>query len=96
MKLAPLLAVLGHSCDQDVDISSLSCDSRTVTPGALFVAIPGEHADGTQYIAQAVDRGAAAVVQLIDMMQKTRCNADLLNRLQDWIALWEKSGYLKR
>ena len=62
MKLAPLLAVLGHSCDQDVDISSLSCDSRTITPGALFVAIPGEHADGTQYIAQAVDRGAAAVV----------------------------------
>ena len=37
-----------------------------------------------------------AVVQLIDMMQKTRCNADLLSRLQDWIALWEKSGYLKR
>ena len=62
MKLAPLLAVLGHSCDQDVDISSLSCDSRTVTPGALVVAIPGEHADGTQYIPQAVDRGAAAVV----------------------------------
>ena len=26
-----------------------------------------------------------AVVQLIDMMQKTRCTADLLNRLQDWI-----------
>lgn len=37
-----------------------------------------------------------AVVQLIDMIQKTRSNADLLNRLQDWIALWEKSGYLKR
>lgn len=37
-----------------------------------------------------------AVVQLIDMMQKTKSNADLLNRLQDWIALWEKSGYLKR
>lgn len=36
-----------------------------------------------------------AVVQLIDMMQKTHCNADLLNRLQDWIALWEKSGFLK-
>ena len=36
-----------------------------------------------------------AVVQLIDMMQKTHCNADLLNRLQDWITLWEKSGFLK-
>lgn len=37
-----------------------------------------------------------AMVQLIDMMRKTKCNADLLSRLQDWIALWEKSGYLKR
>lgn len=36
-----------------------------------------------------------AVVQLVDMMQKTKCNADLLARLKDWLALWEKSGYLK-
>jgi len=36
-----------------------------------------------------------AVVQLIDMMQKTKCNDDLLHRLQDWMTLWEKSGYLK-
>ena len=33
-----------------------------------------------------------AVVQLIDMMQKTHCNADLLNRLRDWITLWEKKA----
>ncbi len=37
-----------------------------------------------------------AVVQLIDMMQKTKCNEDLLNRLKEWMALWEMSGYLKR
>lgn len=37
-----------------------------------------------------------AVVQLMDMMQKTRCNADLLERLKEWIALWEKSGYLQK
>ena len=36
-----------------------------------------------------------AVVQLIDMMHKTRCNADLLERLKEWLVLWEKSGYLK-
>lgn len=36
-----------------------------------------------------------AVVQLIDMMQKTKSNADLLERLKEWLALWEKSGYLK-
>ncbi|MBO5500648.1 MAG: transcription termination factor Rho [Clostridia bacterium] len=37
-----------------------------------------------------------AVVQLIDMMQKTKCNEDLLAKLQEWMVLWEKSGYLKR
>jgi len=37
-----------------------------------------------------------AVVQLIDMMQKTKSNADLLARLKDWLALWEKSGYLRK
>ena len=62
MKLSHLLAAIGHSCDQDVDISALTCDSRTVTPGALFVAICGAHTDGTQYIQQAVAQGAAAIV----------------------------------
>lgn len=37
-----------------------------------------------------------AVVQLIDMIQKTKCNEDMLTKLQEWMLLWEKSGYLKR
>ncbi len=37
-----------------------------------------------------------AVVQIIDLMQKTKSNADLLARLKDWLALWEKSGYLRK
>lgn len=37
-----------------------------------------------------------ALSQLIDMMEKTKSNADLLNRLKEWVALWEKSGYLIR
>ncbi len=37
-----------------------------------------------------------AVVQLIDMLQKTKCNEDMLSKLQEWMLLWEKSGYLKR
>ena len=62
MKLSQLLAAIGHTCEDEVDISTLTCDSRTVTPGALFVAIPGTHTDGVQYIDQAVAQGAAAVV----------------------------------
>ncbi len=37
-------------------------DSRAVTPGALFVALPGEHADGHDFAAGAVEAGAAAVL----------------------------------
>ena len=37
-----------------------------------------------------------AVVRLIDLMQKTKSNADLLERLKEWLALWEKSGYLRK
>ena len=43
-------------------ISRLAHDSRAVAPGALFVAIPGHQADGHAYIADAIERGAAAVV----------------------------------
>ena len=37
-----------------------------------------------------------ALSQLIGMMNKTKCNADLLSRLKDWVAMWEKSGFLVR
>lgn len=37
-------------------------DSRGATPGCLFVALPGEHADGHDYAGAAVAAGAAAVL----------------------------------
>lgn len=45
-----------------MDISGISADSRKVSPGDLFVALHGTKADGTAYVADAVARGAAAVV----------------------------------
>ncbi|MDO4528382.1 MAG: Mur ligase domain-containing protein, partial [bacterium] len=36
-------------------------DSRQVTPGALFIAIPGATEDGAKYIQAAREKGAAAV-----------------------------------
>ncbi len=41
--------------------SDVVCDSRQVSPGALFVAIPGTYEDGSRYVADARARGAAAV-----------------------------------
>jgi UDP-N-acetylmuramoyl-tripeptide--D-alanyl-D-alanine ligase len=37
-------------------------DSRLVKPGMLFVALKGEHGDGHDYIPQALERGAAGIV----------------------------------
>jgi UDP-N-acetylmuramoyl-L-alanyl-D-glutamate--2,6-diaminopimelate ligase len=46
----------------DVPIAGLAYDSRKVEAGSLFVAIRGFHVDGHDYIEQALERGAAAVV----------------------------------
>jgi len=44
------------------DVAALEYDSRNVTPGAVFVGVRGEHADGAAYAPQAVAKGALAVV----------------------------------
>ncbi|HLP70523.1 MAG TPA: Mur ligase domain-containing protein, partial [Rhizobium sp.] len=46
----------------DLAITGLSADSRKIAPGMLFVAVAGTKADGAAYAADAVARGAAAVV----------------------------------
>ena len=44
------------------EVSLVTCDSREVVPGALFVAVRGFRTDGHRHIASAVAAGAAAVV----------------------------------
>jgi len=46
----------------DRPIDGLSLDSRTVAPGALFMALSGTTQDGRRFISDAVARGAAAVL----------------------------------
>jgi UDP-N-acetylmuramoyl-L-alanyl-D-glutamate--2,6-diaminopimelate ligase len=46
----------------DPDITAVTHDSRRVTPGALFVAVKGQRFDGRDFVADAISRGAAAVV----------------------------------
>ena len=45
-----------------VQVRGVTADSRQAGAGALFVAIPGTRGDGRSYIADAVDRGAVAVL----------------------------------
>lgn len=46
----------------DIDIEGLTADSRQVRPGYLFAALPGAKADGRAFIADAIGRGARAVL----------------------------------
>jgi len=43
-------------------LSGIGSDSRSVTPGSLYVAVRGSQADGHRFIADSVGRGAVAVV----------------------------------
>ena len=43
-------------------LTSLTADSRTVTDGSLFIALPGERVDGHDFVPAARERGAVAVL----------------------------------
>lgn len=65
MKLSQVLAAvaaLRQDAAPETDITSLAYDSRQAGPGALFFAIPGFKADGHDFAAGALERGAAAIV----------------------------------
>jgi len=48
--------------DPGVVVGEIRDDSRQVTTGDLFVAVPGTKADGRDFIADAIGRGAAVIV----------------------------------
>ena len=46
----------------DRPIRGAAVDSRSVEPGQLFVALPGDRTDGHRFLADAAERGAAALL----------------------------------
>jgi UDP-N-acetylmuramoyl-L-alanyl-D-glutamate--2,6-diaminopimelate ligase len=65
MKLRDLLRdvpVRATDGDLNVEISSVTADSRLATPGSLFVAISGFQMDGAKFIGQAIAKGSVACV----------------------------------
>jgi len=57
-----MMAQAGLAGEHGVELFGLTADSRAVQPGWLFAALPGARADGRDYIADAVARGAAAIL----------------------------------
>jgi UDP-N-acetylmuramoyl-L-alanyl-D-glutamate--2,6-diaminopimelate ligase len=50
------------ACVEAIDIAGITADSRKAVPGCLFVALAGTKSDGAGFIADAVARGAVAVL----------------------------------
>ncbi len=47
---------------KEIQITGLSADSRTVSPGNLFIAKKGAIHDGAQFVSQAINAGACAIL----------------------------------
>lgn len=59
--LAPVQTIKVIGSDEKM-ISGLTSDSRQVSEGTLFVAVPGVSVDGHKFIPMAIEKGATAIV----------------------------------
>ena len=55
-------AWIGAGAAPATELTAVTTDSRAVTPGCLFAAIPGERVDGHSFIASAFEKGAACAL----------------------------------
>ncbi len=65
MRLIDLIGgngVIAGAGDIEREIAGLTADSRQVAPGFLFAALPGTKTDGAAFIADALAKGAAAIL----------------------------------
>src|SRR5437762_3399369 len=65
MRLSERLQALGVEANgvrEDVEVDGVAADSRRVRPGDVFFALPGAHTDGRRHVAEALGRGARAVI----------------------------------
>ncbi len=64
MKLSDLVADLGGERRhfREMEVRGVTCDSRRVEAGTVFVAVPGNRLDGASFSDEAIRRGCAAIV----------------------------------
>ena len=82
-------------CDSppnDASFTGITTDSRQVTPGMLFAALSGEHFDGHEYIQQANELGAVAVL----VCRKVETDLPVLQVTDVLAALGILAGYWRK
>jgi UDP-N-acetylmuramoyl-tripeptide--D-alanyl-D-alanine ligase len=80
----------GRLRGEDVRYGAVSSDSRTLAPGALFVALRGPNFDGAEFAAAAAARGAVAAVvdRTLPAPLAQIVVPDTLGALQQLAAAW--------
>ena len=76
-KIADFVSAAGDY-PRDESVQGYSIDSRTVRSGELFFAVKGERLDGHDFVAAALDKGAAAAVVRNDQLGRYGSKARLL------------------
>ena len=85
----------GRRQGQSADIYSISIDTRTLEPGALFFAIRGDVHDGHDFVALALEKGASAAV--VDDTHAPTFGPDArLVIVPDVLASLERMGCVRR
>lgn len=65
MKLMEILKgvdILSAEGDTSIEISNITFDSRSISPGSLFIAVKGSRTDGHEFIGSALKSGASAII----------------------------------
>ncbi|MCU0454904.1 MAG: UDP-N-acetylmuramoyl-L-alanyl-D-glutamate--2,6-diaminopimelate ligase [Bacteroidales bacterium] len=61
-KILSGISIISYTGEDRRSIEDITFDSRTVSPGSLFVAVRGTHTDGHDFIQKTVESGASAVI----------------------------------
>ena len=76
------------------EVCGITYDSRRVTPGMIFVAIPGQKTDGHDFINSAIDRGASAIICERNGFTSTRATKVKVSDVREALALAAAAFYL--
>jgi len=95
---APDLVTTDRAASDRVVIDRISTDSRGASPGALFVALRGEHSDGHLFVGDAFRNGASAALisdkSALPSGHPVIVVPDALHALQS-LASWHRREYIK-
>ncbi len=57
----------------DPEVTGVSTDSRVIRPGDVFIAVRGTRVNGMEFVRDAVDKGASALVVPLSRVEKISC-----------------------